>query len=189
MSYVNFTALEKHDLNYTDFLLLAGINQKEIDYLQGVLGESNYERFNNLNLIKHIKAKKKDEDRLVSLRLSDKGTQLLEEVSSAPILEEDQKIFDWLSNHYKSAGKEVGNRKKTLSHIKDFRIKTGIEKNNLIKLCVEFLKENEDKSNKLEFIFYYPKTVFATRFDIEESWLHSFYLKKEEYFKSIFEEY
>jgi len=189
MSYINFTVLEKYGLLPADVLFLAAIKQTELKYLEESFTEVDYSRFNELSLIKHIKAKRKDESALVSLRLNDKGLQLLEDINSAPIEPEDQQVYDWLSNHYKSAGKEIGNRKKTLSHIKDFRIKSGIQKNNLIKLCVEFLKENEERSNKLEFIFYYPKTVFATRFDIEESWLYSFYLKKEDYFKSIFEKY
>jgi tryptophanyl-tRNA synthetase len=121
--------------------------------------------------------------------LNDKGKQLLAELEEADVEEQDSLVYDWLLSYYKNAGKEIGNRKKTLSHIKDFRVKSGICKNNLIKLCIDFLKENEERSNKLQFVFYYPKTVFATRFDLEESWLYSHYLKKEEYFKSIFEDY
>lgn len=189
MSYINFTVLEKYGLAPLDFILLAAIKQTELEYLEKVLTDTHYSRFNELSLIKHIKQKRKDESALVSLRLNDKGLQIWDELNSAPTEPEDQQVFDWLSNHYKSAGKEIGNRKKTLNHIKDFRIKSGIQKNNLIKLCVDFLKENEERSNKLEYIFYYPKTVFTPRFDLEESWLYSFYLKKEDYFKSIFEEY
>lgn len=187
--YINFTVLEKYGLLPADVLFLAAIKQTELNYLQETFTEVDYSRFNELSLVKHIKAKRKYESALVSLRLNDKGLQLLEEINSAPIEPEDQLIFDWISKHYKEAGKEVGNRRKTLDHIKDFRIKSGIQKNNLIKLCVDFLKDNEERSNKLQYIFYFPKTVFATRFDLEESWLYSFYLKKEDYFKSIFEEY
>lgn len=189
MGYINFTVLEKYSLEPLDLILLTAIKQTELEYLEKTLTDTHYRRFEALSLIKHIKQKRKDENLLVSLRLNDKGIALIEELNSAPVEPEDQQVFDWLSNHYKSAGKEIGNKRKTLDHIKDFRVKSGIQKNNLIKLCVDFLKDNEERSNKLQYVLYYPKTVFATRFDLEESWLYNHYLKKEDYFKSIFEEY
>lgn len=187
--YINFKHLEKSQLTIFDCFLLFAAKQTQTEYLIENLTDSQYSHFKELSLVEHIKQKTKKEHPYASLRLSDKGKSFLEDLTSAPIEEEDQKVYDWLSNHYINAGKEIGNRRKTLSHIKDFRIKSGICKNNLIKLCVDFLKDNEDRSNKLEFVFYHPRTVFATRFDIEESWLHSHYLKKENYFKSIFEAY
>lgn len=187
--YINLTIFTKSQLLFSDLIFLYAISQTEIEWLIENLDKDIYERFKALSLVKHIKAKNKKEHAYVSLRLSEVGKQLLSELEEAPSLEEDSKVFVWLSNYYKNAGKEIGNRKKTLSYIKDFRVKSGICKNNLIKLCVDFLNENEERSNKLQFIFYYPKTVFATRFDLEESWLYSHYLKKEYYFKSIFEEY
>lgn len=189
MSYINFTVLEKYGFEPVDFILLAAIKQTELEYLEKTLTDTHYNRFKELNLIKHIKAKRKDESLLVSLRLSEKGLTIIDEIHSAPVEPEDQQVYDWLANYYKNAEKEIGNRKRTLNHIKDFRLQSGICKNNLIKLCVDFLKDNEERSKKLEYVLYYPKTVFATRFQLEDSWLFSHYIKKEEYFKSIFEEY
>lgn len=187
--YINLSVFSKSQLVFSDLVFLCAISQTETNWLIENLTEDIYKRFEALSLTKHIKVKNKKSHLYECLRLSEVGKQLLSELEEAPSLEEDFKVFVWLSNYYKNAGKEIGNRKKTLSYIKDFRVKSGICKNNLIKLCVDFLNENEERSNKLQFIFYYPKTVFATRFDLEESWLYSHYLKKEYYFKSIFEEY
>ncbi len=189
MSYINFTVLGKSGLLFEDLVFLAAISQKETEFLINNLTDTDFKRFEALSLLTNVKVKKKDEHPYISLRLSETGKQLLSDLEEVEILEEDKQVYDWLSNYYKNAGKEIGNRKKTLSHIKDFRVKSGIEKNNLIKLCVDFLKDNEERSNKLQFVFYYPKTIFATRFDLEESWLYSHYLKKEDYFKSVFETY
>lgn len=187
--YINLTTFSKYGLEFEDLIFLCAISQKDSEFLINNLLDSIFKRFETLSLLTNVKSKKKDEHPYVSLRLNEKGKQLLSDLGEAGILEEDKQVYDWLSNYYKNAGKEIGNRKKTLSHIKDFRVKSKIEKNNLIKLCVDFLKENEERSNKLEYIFYYPKTVFAARFDLEESWLYAHFLKKEEYFKSVFEEY
>lgn len=187
--YINISVLNESKLQFADLVFLCAISQTETDWLIDNLNEVNYERFKELSLIKHINQKSKKEHLYASLRLSDVGKQLLSDLEEVEVEEQDSLVYTWLSNYYKNAGKEIGNRKKTLSYIKDFRIKSQISKNNLIKLCVDFLKDNEERSNKLQFVFYYPKTVFATRFDLEESWLYSHYLKKEDYFKSIFEEY
>jgi hypothetical protein len=187
--FLNIKAFEKSGLQFDDLVFLCALNQKETKFLINNLADTTFKRFEALSLLTNVKSKKKDEHPYISLRLNEAGKQLLSDLEEAEILEEDSTVYEWLANYYKSAGKEIGNRKKTLSHIKDFRIKSGIERNNLIRLCTDFLKDNEERSNKLQFVFYYPKTVFATRFDLEESWLYSHYLKKEDYFKSIFETY
>jgi len=187
--YINIKTFQNSGLQFDDLIFLCAISQRDSEFLINNLTNDCFKRLEALSLLINVKRKKKDEHSLIGLRLSEKGKQLLSDLEEAEILEEDKMVYDWLSNFYKNAGKEIGNRKKTLSYIKDFRIKSQICKNNLIKLCVDFLKDNEERSNKLQFIFYYPKTVFATRFDLEESWLYSHYLKKEDYFKSIFEEY
>lgn len=187
--YINISVLNESKLQFGDLVFLCAISQIETAWLVDNLNEVDYKRFKELSLIKHINQKSKKEHLYASLRLSDTGKQLLLDLEEVEVEEQDSLVYTWLSNYYKNAGKEIGNRKKTLSHIKDFRVKSQISKNNLIKLCVDFLKDNEERSNKLQFVFYYPKTIFATRFDLEESWLYSHYLKKEAYFKSIFEEY
>lgn len=187
--YINYKYLKRSKLTVNDCFILFAAKQLEVEYIIENLTDGQYSHFKELSLVEHIKQKSKKEHPYNSLRLSSKGKQFIEDLTSAPNEEEDIKVFDWLSKYYLNAGKEIGNRRKTLNHIKDFRIKSDISKNNLINLCIHFLKENEDRSNKLEFVFYYPKTVFATRFDLEESWLYSHYLKNEDYFKSIFETY
>lgn len=187
--YVNISVLGKSGLEYSDLVFLAAINQTEIDFLIESLNEGDYNRFKDLRLIKHIKQKNKKEPLYTSLRLSDEGKHLLSKLEEAPIESEDATVFEWLKNYYIKAGKEIGNGAKTQRHIRDFRIKSGIQKNNLINLVLDFLSENEEKSKKLEYVWYYPKTAFATRFDLEESWLWNHYLKNKERLEKTFEEY
>ena len=187
--YINLSVLGKSGLEYSDLVFLAAINQTETEWLIENFKDSDYERFERLSIIKHIKQKSKKEHLYVSLRLSDLGKQLLSELEEAPIEEEDKTVFEWLKNYYLKAGKEIGNGAKTQRHIRDFRIKSGIQKNNLIKLVLDFLAENEERSKKLEYIWYYPKTAFATRFDLEESWLWSHFIRNKERLEKTFEQY
>ena len=187
--YINLSVLGKSGLEYSDLVFLAAINQTETEWLIENFKDSDYERFERLSIIKHIKQKSKKEHLYTSLRLSDLGKNLLSEIEEAPIEEEDKTVFEWLKNYYLKAGKEIGNGAKTQRHIRDFRIKSGIQKNNLIKLVLDFLAENEERSKKLEYIWYYPKTAFATRFDLEESWLWSHFIKNKERLEKTFEQY
>ena len=187
--YINLSVLGKSGLEYSDLVFLAAINQTETDWLIENFKNSDYERFERLSIIKHIKQKSKKEHLYTSLRLSDLGKNLLSEIEEAPIEEEDKTVFEWLKNYYLKAGKDIGNGAKTQRHIRDFRIKSGIQKNNLIKLVLDFLAENEERSKKLEYIWYYPKTAFATRFDLEESWLWSHFIRNKERLEKTFEQY
>ena len=187
--YINLSVFVSSGLEPSDLLFLAAINQTHTDWLIENLNEDRYKRFETLSLLKHIKQKSKKEHLYVSLRLSDEGKALISELEEAPVEEEDIKIFDWLKEHYLKLGKDIGNGAKTKRHIRDFRIKSGIQKNNLIRLVLDFLAENEERSKKLEYIFYYPKTAFDTKFTLDGSWLWSHFEKNREKLEKTFEEY
>lgn len=186
--YINFNL---HNLELGDIELLIAIKQKEQQFLINNLTETKYKRFKELSLVKHIKQANKKEHPYKSLRLDKKGEDLLKNIQEAPVEEEDEKVLEWLIDLYKKAGKEIGNRRKTARHIRDFRIKSGIEKNNLIRLCLDFMKdsENMERSRTLQYLWYHPKTVFDTKFDLEESWLYRHYLKNQERIDKTFEKY
>lgn len=185
--YINITVLSKSGLEYSDLVFLAGIKQVDKEVLEKLTGDV-FNRLEGLSLLTSIKGKKGDNP-IYNVRLSDKGKKLLNELGESPVEEDDKTVFEWLKNYYLKVGKEIGNGAKTQRHIRDFRIKSGIKKNNLIKLVLDFLAENEEKSRKLEYVWYYPKTAFATRFDLEESWLWSHFIKNKDRLEKTFEDY
>jgi hypothetical protein len=189
--YINTKILKQHNLNLQQVSLLQILHQNKTEDMSELLESYNgdLDVLNEKGLLSEVKAKSKQESVYKRLRLSKKGSELLEDLSTPEVLEEDKKVFEWLKNYYLKADKEIGNGAKTLRHIRDFRTKSGIQKNNLITLVLEFLKENEERSKKLEYIWYYPKTAFATRFDLEESWLWNFYQKNKERLDAKFEKY
>lgn len=186
--FINFKVYEKYNLRLGDVELLTAIKQKDVSFLINNLEEPAYERFKSLNFIKHVKATKKGEHLYTSLRLASK---VLEELEEAEVEEQDKKVFDWLKDHYKKMDKEIGNGAKTLRHIRDFRIKSGIEKNNLLRLCIDLLSNEEfmEFNHKLEFLFFKSPNAFATRFDLEESRLWKYYIKNKERLDKTFEQY
>ena len=186
--YVNFKYLT---LKPSSVFNLLAIKQKETSYLLENLSQEEYSHFQTLSFITHIRQKKKEEHPYISLRLSKKGLEFLEKLEEAEILEEDEKIFDWLVEHYNKLGKQIGNRARTKRHLRDFRIKSGLEKNNLLRVFIAFLgdEENMDYNNILEFSLYKPLTAFQTRFQLEDSRVYKFYIKHKFELEKSFEEY
>jgi hypothetical protein len=189
--YINLKVLEKSGLHFDDLVFLCALNQKDSEFLINNLTDTTFKRFEALSLLTNIKAKKKNEHSYISLRLSEQGKQLLSELEEAEVEEQDSKVMEWMGEQYLKAGKTIGNKKRTARHIRDFRIKSNIEKNNLIKLCLDFLsdEENMDYNNVLEFAFYKPMTAFQTRFQLEDSRLYKHYLKHRDRLDKTFEIY
>lgn len=191
MSYINLSVFNSSGLKPADIFFLAQIKQTETEYLIEKFTDSDYNRFKELNLIEHIKQGKKDEHLYKSLRLSQQGKDLMSELEEAVVEEQDDVVFLWLAEHYVNIGKEVGNKARTKRHIRDFRIKSGLQKNNLIKVCLDFIKDDDVMvfNNVLEFAFYKAPTAFQTRFNLEDSRLYKHYLKHKKRLEPTFEQY
>lgn len=194
MLYINFEVIKELEEDGHDpfplISILTAINQGNKSFLEGLKDVTEYNlTFKGKSLVKHVKGRKND-TWFDTVRLDKAGKELLKDLTEAEVSEDDTKIFDWLSDHYKKIGKEIGNGAKTKRHIRDFRIKSGIVKNNLIRLCYAFVSDESqmEYSHKLEYIFYKPKTVFETRFNLEESRLYQYYMKNKEQFDKIFTE-
>lgn len=178
--YINHKYLKNSDLEWQDVLILQLVKQGD----GGILFKEQYELLLDEGYLTLIRGKKSDSENL-KLRLGDRGKEFLDNLEEAETLEEDSVVFEWLCDIYKKLGKEIGSKKKTLSYIKDFRVKSGIDKNRLINLCSTFVgDENQmEYSNILQNVFFKPTNVYTTRFSLEDSRLWKYYLKHEEAFK------
>lgn len=195
MAYFNFALMSKRQLTPFDIICLQLIHQGRTEDLSEIIAENVnggiLTAFEEAGYIDYIKKKKASDTRYNLIRLSKKGKDLLAELEEPPVEEQDTKVAKWLSDHYKSIGKDVGNLKRTTRHIRDFRIKSGVEKNNLINLCLAFLADDENMQFNfcLEYMFYKAKTVYATKFNLEDSRLYKYYLKHKEHFDKNFIDY
>lgn len=185
--YLNVETYNSLGFKPEDLYYLISIKQVDKSVLE-IIPEDVFERFKSTGLITSIKGTKK-ENPLHKLRLSKKGKDIFSSLEEAPIEEEDLKIFDWLSKHYLKLDKTIGNGARTKRHIRDFRISSGIEKNNLIILCLDFLKDEENMhyNNVLEYAFYKAPTAFQVRFNLEDSRLYKHYLKHKDRIDKKFE--
>lgn len=197
--YINFNLLHKKGLEPQDIYFLAGIKQIEKEALDKLPGDV-FNRLEALSLLTSIKGKKGDNP-MYNVRLSSVGKKLVKEVFTEPIAGEDEEIlFNWLSKYYTDRGKEVGNPNRVKKLLAWFSSETGIYKNDLIKLFVDFLQDDyvDEASRVLEFTLFYPrkfttdkgKTVaYEAKPDIFDSWLYKHFDKNRDRLIKTFEDY
>lgn len=188
--YINFPLAKSKGLTLIDIILLQMIHQNKSEDHSEILEvyKEELEYFEAQGLTKLIKGTKKDTNAKL-VRLSEKGAKTLEEIQVPVVNSDDLDVYEWLEKVYKSSGKDIGNAKKTKSLIAQFRVHSGIERNHLAFLCKIFINDEKEMewSKKLEYLFWKPSHVFETRFELDQSRLYQYYLKRKEAFDAKFE--
>ena len=195
MAYINFPLLKTRGLSQSQYLILQCCKQQKFEDLHETLIELCNEDVEELftleekGLVQFIKGKARDTF-FQRARSSKSGDDLLELLETAAVTEEDIIIWDWLANIYKKRDKKVGNAKKGKFFLAQFRIQSGINKNNLSFLCHAFIKDpaKMEWSFQLDYVFFKPDNVFTTKFDLEQSKLWHYYKDNQEYFDKKFAE-
>lgn len=168
--HINLSILEKSGLLFSDLVFLAAINQTETEWLTENFKDSDYERFERLSIIKHIKQKSKKEHLYVSLRLSDLGKSLLVNLSYEGAVDSETDIIaDWLINIYKSkSGGIVKNKTEIKRRIQWFKTATQIKGNRLAVLLQCFMQDTFNEQDGLtvkEFMEQNPRGVLSNMLD------------------------
>lgn len=190
--YINFQLAKTKGLTPTDVANLQLISQNKTESLWDIITETvslqTLDRYQNLGYITLVKAKNKGDTIQNRVRLSSKGSELLEDLQVPEVNSEDLMLYDWLEATYKKEDKEIGNRKKTKLYIALFRSHSGIDRNKLALLCKTFMNDSSqfEWSKRLEFLFFKPGNVFSVKFDLEQSKLYQYYLKHKEHFDNKF---
>ena len=205
--YLNISVFTKSNLQFSDLVFLAAINQTETDWLIENLNEDVYNRFNELSLIKHIKQKNKKEHLYTSLRLSEQGKSLLVNLSyEGAVDSETEVIADWLINIYKAkSGGIVKNKIEIKRRIQWFKTVTQIKGNKLAVLLQSFLQDTYNEqdgltvkefmeqnprgvlSNMLDNVCFNPTSVFDKYKTLDKSPLWQYYEENIEYINKVWE--
>jgi hypothetical protein len=193
MAYINTKILKQHNLNLQQVSLLQILHQNKTEDMSELLESYNgdLDVLNEKGLLSEVKAKSKQESVYKRLRLSKKGSELLNNLSIVDIDEDSLKIYDWIAEIYKQSGKELGNQKKTKQFIAQFSKESGIHKNSLAFLIQSFVNDESqfEWSKVLQYLFFKGDSVFAIRFDLHSSKLYQYYLKNENYFLEKFKKW
>ena len=197
--YINFELAKKVGLQPSDIYFLCGIKQIEKEVLEHIPIEA-IQRFEQLEIVTTIKGTK-SESKNLKIRLNDKGKKLFKSFFlDNAWTETEEVLYDWLSKYYTDRGKEVGNPNRVKKLLKWFSDETGVYKNNLIKLFVDFLQDDyvDESSKVLEFTLFYPKkfttdngrsVAYEAKPDIFDSWLFKHLEKNRERLEKTFENY
>lgn len=190
--YINFNFLSEKNISPQEALILICCNQMRFEDISDHLivlcreNEENLLSLEDKGYLEFIKGKAKDTI-FQRARLSSEGKKIVDNIDIASLTEDDIKVWDWLSNYYKSEGKSVGNAKKGKFWLSQFRLQSGLRENRLVKVCKDFLSsESFNYSQQLEYLFYKPANAFDTRFSLDGSKLWQFYQYNEKRYLEIF---
>ena len=205
--YLNISVFTKSNLQFSDLVFLAAINQTETDWLIENLNEDVYRRFSAFSLITHIKQKSKKEHLYTSLRLSEVGAKYLADISyEGAVDSETEVIADWLINIYKAkSGGIVKNKTEIKRRIQWFKTVTQIKGNKLAVLLQSFLQDTYNEqdgltvkefmeqnsrgvlSNMLDNVCFNPTSVFDKHKTLDKSPLWQYYEENIEYINKVWE--
>lgn len=186
--------MEKRGVTLTQMALLQVIKQNKAEgspsaeFLSNNLSDEDIQFFENNGYITTVKPKRKSDTVYQLLRTTKKANTFLEDIETEGINNDDLVLYEALEKVFLSEGKEIGNKKKTKQFMAQFRAHSGIERNELFTLCREFIEDEENfkYSFRLEYVFFKGASVFETKFNIEQSRLYQYYLKRQEFFEETF---
>lgn len=191
--YINTNIVKHYNLNLQQVALLQILHQAKnedvsewLESYNGDLDVLHYKGF-----LSEVKAKSKQESVYKRLRLSKKGREVLDAIETPEVTEDSLRIFEWIKQIYISAGKDLGNQKKTKMFIAQFSAESGIQRNALAFLIQSFINDESqfEWSKVLQYLFFKGESVFNIKFDLHSSRLYQYYLKNQNYFDNKFQEF
>jgi len=195
--YINFRIAKKYGLAYEDIIVLQAIKQNRTEDMYDVLCElfigDLARHYTSLGLIEHVKPKKKDHTLTHCVRLTEKARDILELVETPEIDPDDTIMFDHLCKIYLQQGcilaeqegtenkRTIGNKKKTLLYICQFRKIVGLTLYEMYYLCELYVRESV-YTLILERIFFDSNKNRYGKFkdNVEDSKLFQFYDQNKE---------
>ena len=191
--YINTNIVKHYNLNLQQVALLQILHQAKnedvSEWLESYNGDLDV--LNEKIFLSEVKAKNKQESTYKRLRLSKKGREVLDAIETPEVTEDSLRIFEWIKQIYISAGKDLGNQKKTKMFIAQFSAESGIQRNALAFLIQSFINDESqfEWSKVLQYLFFKGESVFNIKFDLHSSRLYQYYLKNQNYFDNKFQEF
>ena len=191
--YININIVKHHNLNLQQVMLMQILHQAKNEDVSELLESYNgdLDVLHYRGFLSEVKAKNKQESVYKRLRLSKKGREVLDAIETPEVTEDSLRIFEWIKQIYISAGKDLGNQKKTKMFIAQFSAESGIQRNALAFLIQSFINDESqfEWSKVLQYLFFKGESVFNIKFDLHSSRLYQYYLKNQNYFDNKFQEF
>lgn len=159
MSYINVELLKSRNLSLLDLQILQLAKQQRIEDVSDVLREysKEVESLLYLEYLETIKGKK-EYGEFQKIRVSKKGSEILDLVSTPLVTDGDIQMYQYLCQLYmeEDSTRTLGNRKAGLRYCAEFRQIMGFTLHEMYWLCVMFVS-NTTFTKVLEYIFFSKK--------------------------------
>lgn len=176
--YLNLKLFKQYNLKPQDLYYLLIIKQVDLEEMKQIPDDV-FGRFDDLNLLKEVKRKNRSQSVLELVRLSKRGIELIDNLSTPNVLEEHLRMRDYLISLYlnhEDTERVVGNKKLIANYIAVLQNHLSIDIYRFYYLCEFFLSEHFF-TKKLENVFMDRNKIRYGEFKnhIEDSPLFQFY--------------
>lgn len=170
----NYNKLLENNLSANEYVVLLIVKSKDYDSLLSLFNNEVAELLENgwLTVTKEFEGKP---NYLKGVRTTKKANTLLVEVLNAEITEESKKLCEDIIDTYQHKGydSKVGNNKKILSLCSWFLAETEISPSDILETIDKYLDKTEEKYvRSVENLIWKPKSVFATKWTLDDSLLY-----------------
>lgn len=174
MGYINYKILYEKGLSDSDFHLLQKVFQKDIILIEPFLDD--LRRFKSMDLIQYLKGK---EEQVEGLRISKKGNELLNQLSTIGYNDYIGELINKLIDLYKASNKHVGTKLEVQSRLIWFIENTGFSNTVIFKSVEEYLLNNTEYTKSLENLIWSPPSkAFSVHKNLKDSKLYDFICEK-----------
>lgn len=176
--YVEKKGLEPHDIFYFG-LIFQNVSENMLETLLSYISDVDYRLYEELGLVKFIKAKNKSQHILETIRLTPKGKEVYRNAQIPNFTVEDEALLEHLTVTYNGVEKSIGNEAKVKDLLAWFCVTTGYSRRMVykaIKFYIGTLVDNKEEKYiaTLENLIWKPNNVFSTKKSVSDSKLYQF---------------
>jgi DNA-binding MarR family transcriptional regulator len=170
--YINFEYLNKQELDYTDFIILVAVNQKDLSSFIHHCDESFDEGLKCLGEKGYIERLKSKE----GYKLTKQGRKILREVEVANISDEVNSLLVRLQDAYIASNRKgkLGNQKNALKFLANFVAETDFDSDLIVAAVEQYLDDTPEMyTSMLEKLIFKPANHYSSKFKLSESKLYT----------------
>lgn len=176
---INFEYAKNKNISFEDIIALQLIFQNSSGKMEEFILEVDRSVLNGLFAKKYLtltKAKNKKQTPQNRVRLSKTGKEIYRNLTAYLVIEEDNLIYNFMSDVYNKLDKKQASKNKIISLIAFFRLESGLNTKQLYELCKRFVNDSDNMAynNKLEYVFFKPENMYSKP-KLSESRLWDYY--------------
>ena len=180
--YINFEYCKKQGLSLLEVTAIQLIHQNSNGDMEEHLEELPRNVLNklfNMELLKFVRQARKNQTTRNRVRLSKHGKDFYTRMTTYKLIEDDEKIYNFLQKVFSKLDKTQVSRNKMLKLIASFRLESGLNAKEVYELCKAFVNDSDamEYTHKMDYLIFKPENAYS-KFNLGDSRLWNYHESK-----------